>query len=962
MKQTGRFGCLLVICSTCFIARAAESPLPQAAPAAVIDAQTAERYHTDGLRCANAQDFPRARALLEKCVLGLSGPPVSDPGALAHALTNLGGVEAAMGWHSHALPRYRQALKLLAARPETVDRLMLEATCHDGIGAALSSLGRYHEAYPPLLKAAETWDVALDTLAKDDARRTDVLAGFYRARFALIVVCLSEGRQEIVSRNVAIPVQYYCEQTKDKAVRRLGDSHPLLVDVYSTAAELHLRFEELSKAAEYAEKALKIAKQHDNRSGVLEAKHLVAMIAYRRGELERAAAGWTELLGAYQASGDLAGCARTQLYLGEIRLKQNKPDLAADHFRQAESLLDRLGCWPASRFQAKLGLAKSLVATGDADGAIARLKDALEVVVVAGASTTGGRAHWARFHGCFADGHDLLLDLLCRRGEYVEALYYADEFRKRILTATLRLDEPHEAQDERSVELRAELDELLQRRQKLLGELQTSGETEAAFAQRKSLEAQVYAVLRKMDDNNRRLRQLLGEVASLDDFRARLNDFQRTLRSRRDAVLYYCLGDDESHLFIIHGWGIAHHPLAIHPRHLGTLFTNPVHDAAPVAVTRACVKRMVQEYLFLLRRRCGPFRPRIADELEAAEKVLKRKTEVRLSGETWVWREFNDPQALAMTETLLPRSIREPLERSGFIRHAILVPDGALHRLSFPALPVAVVRGAEKSDVEADYLIDEGFPPIVVTPSLGAFAASLQPGAQPRLRATVLLAGPGANSRLPGAVRETLKVARLFPNQAVLIEAGKNGGMKRLLLELPRARIVSFHTHGVAYRSEHNNAFAHIVIPGQKGQPDERLEAHQVPNLPLDGCNLVALVACETAVASEGYLEAGISLVSGMQAAGAQTVAATYWRVNVTAAETLTTVFYRHVAKMASGGRPVDYAEAAHKAMQEVKKEYPAPYYWAPLGIFGAPKSRWGAVAPPVRVAVPAAVAPAVSE
>ena len=66
MKQTGRFGCLLVICSTCFIARAAESPLPQAAPAAVIDAQTAERYHTDGLRCANAQDFPRARALLEE--------------------------------------------------------------------------------------------------------------------------------------------------------------------------------------------------------------------------------------------------------------------------------------------------------------------------------------------------------------------------------------------------------------------------------------------------------------------------------------------------------------------------------------------------------------------------------------------------------------------------------------------------------------------------------------------------------------------------------------------------------------------------------------------------------------------------------------------------------------------------------------------------------------------------------
>lgn len=127
-----------------------------------------------------------------------------------------------------------------------------------------------------------------------------------------------------------------------------------------------------------------------------------------------------------------------------------------------------------------------------------------------------------------------------------------------------------------------------------------------------------------------------------------------------------------------------------------------------------------------------------------------------------------------------------------------------------------------------------------------------------------------------------------------------------------------------------------IVLTGVSNQKellsskdDGVLTAYEVANMRLENTQLVVLSACETGLGDVRLGEGVYGLQRALKLAGAKNIIMSLWKVDDTATQKLMVSFYRNLVKSN------DIAKAFRIAQQEVKKEFPHPYYWGAFILLG---------------------------
>lgn len=122
---------------------------------------------------------------------------------------------------------------------------------------------------------------------------------------------------------------------------------------------------------------------------------------------------------------------------------------------------------------------------------------------------------------------------------------------------------------------------------------------------------------------------------------------------------------------------------------------------------------------------------------------------------------------------------------------------------------------------------------------------------------------------------------------------------------------------------------AALVFSPQHSE-DGLLTAFEVESMDLSGTQLVVLSACDTGLGEVQRHQGVVGFRRSFMVAGAETLVTSLWKVADQSTATLMIDYYRRLADGA--GR----VEAMESAMRELKKQYPAPYHWAPFIVLGS--------------------------
>jgi CHAT domain-containing protein len=271
----------------------------------------------------------------------------------------------------------------------------------------------------------------------------------------------------------------------------------------------------------------------------------------------------------------------------------------------------------------------------------------------------------------------------------------------------------------------------------------------------------------------------------------------------------------------------------------------------------------------------------------------------------------DDRAAADLGRALYDRLVR-PVE--GEIRGAKLTisPHEALHYLPFAAL----TDGRQ-------YLIDRYSLRIMPSASALVYLRTDKPAKPGEVLA---LGNPDlGDSRfdLPGAEKEALAVAHMFPASRALLRADAS---KSAVMELGDGfEILHFASHGVF---EPDAPLSSGLLLAKGTEQDGRLTVSDLYGMRLDA-DLVTLSACETALGKVASGDDVVGLTRGFFYAGARTIVASLWEIADVPTEKLILSFYRNLAT-------ADKREALRRAQIETRKEYPAPRYWAAFELTGS--------------------------
>jgi CHAT domain-containing protein len=235
-------------------------------------------------------------------------------------------------------------------------------------------------------------------------------------------------------------------------------------------------------------------------------------------------------------------------------------------------------------------------------------------------------------------------------------------------------------------------------------------------------------------------------------------------------------------------------------------------------------------------------------------------------------------------------------------RHLIVVPHGLLHFLPFHAL-----RNGEQ------YLCDAFT--VSYAPSATVFSWCQEKPASANPSSLVFGI---ADERAPQILEEAQSVAALLPKSS--LHVGDRATSSVLREEGPQSGLVHLATHGI-YRQD-NPMFSGIRLG------DGYLNLYDLYQMRLDA-RLVTLSGCATGM---NFVAAGdelLGLQRGLFCAGATTLLLSLWDVHDQSTSQLMQFFYRDFL------RTGNMAGALQHAMQELRRENPHPYFWAPFVLVG---------------------------
>jgi tetratricopeptide (TPR) repeat protein len=256
---------------------------------------------------------------------------------------------------------------------------------------------------------------------------------------------------------------------------------------------------------------------------------------------------------------------------------------------------------------------------------------------------------------------------------------------------------------------------------------------------------------------------------------------------------------------------------------------------------------------------------------------------------------------------------RTPNEEPHAITHLVIVPHGVLHSIPFHAL----------FDGER-YLIDEFA--ISYAPSAGIY--SLCHHKQSTASRQALIIGV-PDERAPLIADEVRAISEILPGSRLVI--GSEAGDEALRSSGQDCRWVHIATHG--FFRQDNPMFSGIRLGSSY------LSLYDLYQLKLNA-ELVTLSGCATGVNIVGAGDELLGLTRGLLYAGAESLLLTLWDVHDRSTSEFMSAMYQNLAKTP------DRAVAFQFAVEEVRRRYPHPYFWAPFVLIGKvfppqPASDW---------------------
>lgn len=205
---------------------------------------------------------------------------------------------------------------------------------------------------------------------------------------------------------------------------------------------------------------------------------------------------------------------------------------------------------------------------------------------------------------------------------------------------------------------------------------------------------------------------------------------------------------------------------------------------------------------------------------------------------------------------------------------------------------------------------------------------------------------------LPFTATELKEISQTFGNSGVYSALRENASEKRLREMCAKSPdVLHLATHGFFISSETDAmrvpfmrryssqigspmqrsgvalANAEATWKGSATPPEDSdgiLTAAEVATLDLRKTRLVTLSACETALGAYNF-EGIHGLTRGFKQAGAKSLLVSLWSVNDKSTALFMSAFYRNWLR---GG---DRHAAYRQAVDEVREQYPSPFYWAPF-------------------------------
>jgi CHAT domain-containing protein/Tfp pilus assembly protein PilF len=203
-------------------------------------------------------------------------------------------------------------------------------------------------------------------------------------------------------------------------------------------------------------------------------------------------------------------------------------------------------------------------------------------------------------------------------------------------------------------------------------------------------------------------------------------------------------------------------------------------------------------------------------------------------------------------------------------------------------------------------------------------------------RAVNDLRGSGARevlSRLPFTRQEAEAITSMAPrNQTLKALDFKASREAASSSEMASYRVVHFATHGLLDDQHPELSGLVLSLVDEAGRPqDGFLRLNEIYNLRLNA-DLVVLSACQTGLGKDVRGEGLVGLARGFMYAGAQSVAASMWKVDDVATRDFMKIFYNQMFK--SRLRPAAALRAAQLEMLNTT-QWRAPYYWAAFVVQG---------------------------
>jgi CHAT domain-containing protein/tetratricopeptide (TPR) repeat protein len=270
-------------------------------------------------------------------------------------------------------------------------------------------------------------------------------------------------------------------------------------------------------------------------------------------------------------------------------------------------------------------------------------------------------------------------------------------------------------------------------------------------------------------------------------------------------------------------------------------------------------------------------------------------------------------------------------ERLAAKKRLLIVPDGAIHRVPFGALPASF-----QGDLSQQVLLDTH--EISYVPSLSvlrAIRSQVRRRVAPVMEVAVLAAPElGAESSpLPYSRKEGENVLALAPAGRRLGAFGADASRAFVLSgKLKGYRYILFSTHGEEHPDQPELSSLAVSGRGEDGRSrTDHVWLQDIKGLDLSA-DLVVLSACRTALGRDVPGEGSLGLPQGFLSAGSARVVVSLWDVSDMASAAVSVKLFRGVLEEKLP--PPEALRAAQLAMRK-SKDWSSPYYWAAFELYG---------------------------